>query len=172
MSQKPSQKPHGGSGEVCMRRAAFLLLVIHWALIVLAAPFIVFFQSEKLFWYYLLFTFLSTLILWAATPARSIFVGRNEIRDPCPTLGKFPSVLRALWFGSLLCIGVSMILLGDGGPGIQDGVYCLWNHGFVREITEAEYLHLRRAERFLGCSLLVGFRTWLMWIWCYVDRIL
>ena len=154
-----------------MGRGVFLLLAVHWALIVAAAPFIVYFQSEKLFWYYLLFTFLSTLILWAATPARKVFVSRYVDRDPCPALGKFPSVLRALWFGSILCIGVSMILLGDGGPGIQDGVYCLWNHGFVREITEAEYLHLCRAERFLGCSLLVGFRTWLMWIWCFVDRI-
>ena len=170
--QKPSQKPSCGSREVCMRRGTFLLLTVHWALIVLAAPFIVFIQSERLFWYYLLFTFLSTLILWVATPARNIFVGRNEMLNPCPTLGKLPSILKALWFGSILCIGLSMFLLRDGGPSIQDGVYCLWNHGFVREITEEEYLHLCRTERFLGCSLLIGFRTWLMWIWCYVDRIL
>lgn len=34
---------------------------------------------------------------------------------------------------------VCTVLLSNGSPHIQDGVYCLWNHGFIREITKEEY---------------------------------
>lgn len=41
---------------------------------------------------------------------------------------------------------VCMILLGEDGPHIENGVYCLWNHGFIREITAAEYEALLKVE--------------------------
>lgn len=34
---------------------------------------------------------------------------------------------------------ICMIPLLEGGPHIDNGVYCLWNHGFIREITKEEY---------------------------------
>lgn len=47
---------------------------------------------------------------------------------------------------------ICMYLLRDGGPHIHNGVYCLWNHGFIREITKEEYdaLHLVEARMFSG----------------------
>ena len=41
---------------------------------------------------------------------------------------------------------VCMLLLWEGGPHIEDGVYCLWNHGFVRQITKQEYDSLMRVR--------------------------
>lgn len=46
-----------------------------------------------------------------------------------------------------LCNGiVSFIILWEGGPSIENGVYCLWNHGFIREITKEEYDYLSLVE--------------------------
>ena len=52
---------------------------------------------------------------------------------------------------------VCMFLLREGGPGIQDGIYCIENHGdFIREINYEEYMHLMRVEsRFFYGHLLV-----------------
>lgn len=41
---------------------------------------------------------------------------------------------------------LGMFLLRDGGPHIHEGVYCLWNHGFIREITEQEYMSMLKTE--------------------------
>ena len=42
---------------------------------------------------------------------------------------------------------VSMMLLWEGGPRVNDGIYCVMSHGdFVREISYAEYMCLMRAE--------------------------
>ena len=41
---------------------------------------------------------------------------------------------------------ICMLLLSEGGPHIDNGVYCIWNHGFVREITKAEYEALMKVE--------------------------
>ena len=38
---------------------------------------------------------------------------------------------------------LSILILWKGGPEIENGVYCLWNHGFIREITKEEYDYLR-----------------------------
>ena len=66
---------------------------------------------------------------------------------------------RGIAIGSILYTAVNfpvcMILLGEGGPHIENGVYCLWNHGFIREITAAEYEALLKVEArmFLGHML-------------------
>jgi hypothetical protein len=41
---------------------------------------------------------------------------------------------------------ISILLLWEGGPEIENGVYCLWNHGFIREITKEEYDYLSLVE--------------------------
>ena len=51
---------------------------------------------------------------------------------------------------------VCMIPLLEGQPHIDNGVYCLWNHGFIREITKEEYDALMIVEgRFLTGHFLV-----------------
>ena len=51
---------------------------------------------------------------------------------------------------------VCLYLLREGGPHIDNGIYCLWNHGFIREITKAEYEALLKVEgrMFTGHSLI------------------
>ena len=39
----------------------------------------------------------------------------------------------------LVSSSISLFLLRNGRPHIYNGVYCLWNLGFVREITKEEY---------------------------------
>ena len=47
------------------------------------------------------------------------------------------------------------ISLFDGSPHIDNGVYCLWNHGFIREITKEEYdaLMIVEGRLFIGYYL-------------------
>ena len=47
---------------------------------------------------------------------------------------------------SLVNFFVCLVLLSEGGPHIDNGVYCVWNHGFVREITRPEYEALLKIE--------------------------
>ena len=48
---------------------------------------------------------------------------------------------------TLINFFLCMYLLREGGPGIQDSVYCIENHGdFVREISFDEYMRLMRVE--------------------------
>lgn len=47
--------------------------------------------------------------------------------------------------------------LHEGGPDIYNGVYCLWNHGFVREITREEYIKLNLAEGRLFSGHIMAF---------------
>lgn len=54
---------------------------------------------------------------------------------------------------------INMMILAEGGPEIQDGVYCLWNHGFVREISYQEYVRLQFAEARLFSGHLLLFST-------------
>lgn len=57
-----------------------------------------------------------------------------------------------------LCNGiVSLIILREGGPEIADGVYCLWNHGFIREITKEEYDYLSLVEARFAAGHILAF---------------
>jgi len=64
-----------------------------------------------------------------------------------------PKFFRVLGIISLACTLLSaivfVILFWEGGPEIENGAYCIWNHGFIRQISEAEYLRLRYAENCL-----------------------
>ena len=54
-----------------------------------------------------------------------------------------PKVFRWLerisYFYTAVNFAICAFILRDGGPMIDNGVYCLWNHGFVRELTLEEY---------------------------------
>lgn len=41
---------------------------------------------------------------------------------------------------------LGMFLLRDGGPHIYEGMYCLWDHGFARELSYEAYMSLLRTE--------------------------
>ena len=51
----------------------------------------------------------------------------------------------------------SFLILSEGGPHIENGVYCLWNHGFIREITREEYESLLLVESRFFSGLILAF---------------
>lgn len=59
----------------------------------------------------------------------------------------------------ILIFFLGMFLLRNGGPHIHEGAYCLWNHGFIREITEGEYRALSRVEGSMFAGLHLFFST-------------
>jgi len=52
---------------------------------------------------------------------------------------------------------ICMFLLREGGPHIDNGVYCLWNHSFIREITKDEYEALLLVEGRMSVGHLLAF---------------
>lgn len=80
-------------------------------------------------------------------------MGNSLIHDETPNLFIVLGVLTLIYV--VLNGVINMIILRGGGPEIVDGTYCLWNHGFIREITEEEYNKLSLAEsRFFTGHLL------------------
>lgn len=71
-------------------------------------------------------------------------LGQYEIISACPKSMK-KIFLCCVVYGAVN-FSLGMFLLRNGGPHIHEGVYCLWNHGFIREITEREYKSLLRTE--------------------------
>lgn len=113
--------------------------------------------------------FLPGLFSYCMVLAPFIFIEIALTFYLCKKNGMDNSIIQnetPMFFVIVLCISFAytvlnsiafMILLGEGGPEIVDGVYCLYNHGFVREISEAEYLFLSRAETCLVAGLLLTF---------------
>jgi len=79
-----------------------------------------------------------------------IFIGSKNgmdnslIQDETPTI--FVILLVVSIFYTVGNSFISILILWEGGPRIEDGVYCLWNHGFIREITKEEYDYLSLVE--------------------------
>lgn len=69
---------------------------------------------------------------------------RDEILRQCPRGCRKAAVICFAY--GIFQFMLGMYLLREGGPQIHEGVYCLWDHGFIREITEAEYKSLMRTE--------------------------
>lgn len=67
-----------------------------------------------------------------------------EVVQACPKWCK-QIFLGCVVYGILNFL-LGMILLRDGGPHIHEGIYCIWDHGFIREITYQEYISLLRTE--------------------------
>lgn len=67
-----------------------------------------------------------------------------EIKQACPQWCK-RVVLGCFAYGILNFL-LGMFQLRQGGPHIHEGVYCIWNHGFIREISQKEYMSLLRTE--------------------------
>ena len=79
-----------------------------------------------------------------------IYTGNKEGITQYDILHECPRVCKIITVGSILygiiCFLFGMYILREGGPHIDNGVYCLWNHGFVREITQEEYKALSKME--------------------------
>ena len=71
-------------------------------------------------------------------------ITQYEILTACPQNIKRSS-LCCIAYG-IINFSLGMFLLRNGGPEIREDVYCLWNHGFIQEITESEYMSLLRTE--------------------------
>ena len=61
------------------------------------------------------------------------------------------------YFYTSVNFAVCAFLLREGGPMIDNGVYCLWNHGFIRELTLEEYQYYLLVETRFFCGHLVLF---------------
>jgi len=72
-----------------------------------------------------------------------------------------PAVFRWLerisYFYTIINFVVCSVILRDGGPMIDNGVHCLWNHGFVRELTLEEYQYYLLVDTRFFCGHLVLF---------------
>ena len=72
-----------------------------------------------------------------------------------------PKVFRWLerisYFYTAVNFAICAFILRDGGPMIDNGVYCLWNHGFVRELTLEEYQYYLLVDARFFCGHLVLF---------------
>ena len=63
--------------------------------------------------------------------------GLDRIFKYSTTWSKVIALISIIYTVVSFCI--CMTVLSGGGPHIHNGVYCLWNHGFIREITKEEY---------------------------------
>ena len=77
----------------------------------------------------------------------------NELEAPAV----FRWLERISYFYTIVNFAACAYILRDGGPMIDDGVYCLWDHGFVRELTLAEYQHYLLVDTRFFCGNLVLF---------------
>lgn len=100
--------------------------------------------------------FAPVMIEWALMIylGRKNSIGSSIIQYDTP---KVFAILGILSFTYTMCNAIiSFVILREGGPEIENGIYCLWNHGFVREITKEEYDYLSLAEsRFATGHLLI-----------------
>jgi hypothetical protein len=106
----------------------------------------------------LLLSFFIKGILYAMIPLFILVAIEFVIMINALRTRKFSSVIKncAKWtiifalasvIFALINFCICGYLLRYGGAHIDNGVYCLWNHGFVREITRAEYDRLILVEQ-------------------------
>lgn len=119
-----------------------------------------------------------TNMLWAALPlfivamaewAPAVIRAREHTRERKPPFRKKPPAwVLAAAVVSVLYTFINYIIcavrLGEGGPMEVDGVYCLWNHGFIREISYAEYTRLQGIEGRMFTGHLLAFTGIAMYI--------
>lgn len=77
----------------------------------------------------------------------------NELEAPAA----FQWMERISYFYAVVNFAVCIYILREGGPMIDNGIYCLWDHGFVRELTLEEYRYYLLVETRFFCGHLVLF---------------
>jgi hypothetical protein len=120
----------------------FVYSVAVWLLAVIAAVFSCFTGMHNAY-VWVLFLIMPEWFMVIHTGNRDQ-LSQYEIISACPQNIK-RIFLCCVVYGAIN-FSLGMFLLRNGGPKIHEGVYCLWNHGFIREITESEYKSLLRTE--------------------------
>ena len=156
--------------RIVLSRRLFLAVTIHWALLVLAVPILAFFGNDLIAAVYFLLAFFSMIAFFIAGPVRKLMVhfSRRAVDRKVRWISVLSSALGIL---SFVIFAICMFLLREGGPSIKDGVFCLWNHGFIREITVEEYLRLKIFERALLGANLACLSSLHLFMCCHVDAI-
>ena len=163
------------------KRKSFLVLALHWALLVIAVPIISLIDNTTICSVYCIFGFLSTLFLsfiWPAPYLLSLtkpsrYLNNIRGRTVCTELKRFSIVIRIIMIPLFLIFISGFIIFFNGGPSIDNGIYCIMNHStFIREITQEEYIRLSRIERLFFTSGLALMRSGIMLNCCYADQII
>lgn len=102
--------------------------------------------------------FLAMFVVWPPTVVRI----RKWTHEGEPLFQKKPPAwVIAAAVISVIYTFVNFIVcltqLWEGGPVLEDGVYCLWNHGFIREISFEEYTRLQLVEGRLFVGHMLAF---------------
>lgn len=167
-------RPFLGQKEVPERyvfsRNLFIVLSIHWAILVAAVPVFVFVRNKTAFSIYWVVGFFSFFILCFTKPTRYLL--NTNGRKVCADLKRLSIIIRIIMIPLTLLAIYGFFMLREGGPSVDNGIYCLWNHGFIREISMAEYNRLSRIERTLFASMLALVRSGFMLNCCYADQII
>lgn len=169
MSERLLFKQEETPGQYIFDRNLFVVLAIHWALLVAAVPVFVFVSRKKAFSIYWVVGFFSFVILSFTKPTRYLFNTRGRV--VCTELKHFSTVIRIIMIPLALLAIYGFVMLREGGPFIDNGIYCLWDHGFIREISWEEYIRLSRIERTMFSSILALIRSGFMYLCCYADQI-
>lgn len=153
-------------GQKFIRRSFYVSHIIHWALMVLAVPVIALIPSKTVFVVYYIvafFTIIIALVTTMALEARSSWSAQTASR-----LTKTVHITMVLLIIFFL-FGMLLFSYKKGGPEYWHGIYCIWNHGFVREISKQEYEILTIIQRGWFCSILAIFRSALVLPCCQAD---
>ena len=165
---------------IVFSRRFFIVHVVHWAILAIAVPVVSLigcsnvFAAKKVFGAYYIIAFLSTILLALLPPAYRFFGDRRSVKRICPgteRLAKIVSIVMILFV--LIAISSFILVRKMGGlPEYYDGVYCIWNHGFIRTITRQEYLRLSFIERAGFCAGVAFVRSFYMRMCCSADQII
>ncbi len=150
-------------------RRLFIVLTIHWSLLVIAVPVFVFVDNRVVFSLYWIIAFVSFIALTFTSPTRYLLKSSNRVI--CAELTKLSLALKIIMVPLVFLVLFGFYMLRNGGPEIYHGVYCLWDHGFIAEISREEYFRLCRIERTAYSSILALIRSVFMLLCCYADQI-
>ncbi len=172
MSLYSGLKEERRDSRLVLRRRTLRALIVFWVLTLPAIPIVAQIESTGVFLAYVLFSFLCAAVFFSITPVRRIPLEILSGRKRHPALKKLSAAAIVTLILAFVLAAVCMFRLAEGGPEIKDGVYCLWNHGFVREITREEYLRLRATERSLFCAGIAGLSSFYLLFCCFVNEII
>ena len=168
-----SARPFPGQDPLPVRcvfdRRLFIALAIHWGLLVIAVPVFVFISNKSAFSIYMITAFISFFALTLTKPTRYLLNSGNRVI--CAELTVFSNVLQIIMIPLALLVLFGFIMLRNGMPRIYNSVYCLWDGGFIREISQKEYIRLFRIERTFHTSILALIRSVFMLCCCHTDQI-
>ena len=153
-------------------RKLFLVLALHWSILVIAVPIISLIDNTTVFAIYWISGFFSTVFLSFTFPTRHL-LNNTRGRTVCTELKRFSIAIRIIMIPLILIVIFGFIIFRNGGPRIDNGIYCIKNHAtFIQEITKEEYIRLSRIERLFFTSGLALLRSSNMLSCCYADQII